>query len=614
VVGMLRRRDRKWRKAALAVTAAVACIAAGAALWRGVIPAAGTVAGGIHLTDEPGLSINPASSADGKLMAYASDRVSQSGAKPRGDLNIWVMDTEKKDKRQITDDPYDEDEPTLSGDGKLIAWRSMRDDTIYVRAVAGGPVRAVAKPGLAPRLSPDGTHIAYYSGVESQRTAPGRVWVVPTAGGNASEIAPGFADARLPAWSPDGKSILFRGAREPALKLDAVRDWWIASLDGKSIRPTGLGGKLRSALLVYHESPVVWEESRILFAARWLDTNDIFSIGFSSLLNSPIGAPHSLVSGAGVQITPAVLSGGRIAYASWSENIQLFRIDVLSGTSEQVTEKGQLLFNTKVSSSSDGRTLIFGRRTGGIRTVLTRNARTREERELETSEFAVPFVSPDGRTTAVSDDSQAAAITSIRLIDVSSGRKLAEYQDCGEVRGWTPDSRHVLYLERKLGSPPAIRALDIATGLRKTLLTDAGIEDAAIAPDGRKMAFTIRNGGIYSILYVARLTPAGVVSPWTRITVEEGLADKPVWSPDAKTIYFRARIDGFQCIWSQKLDPVNLRVVGDPRAVHHFHEAASTISLSHLSPAVFSLASGGDSLFLTVSMSDCSLWAAQRVK
>ena len=613
VVDMLRLRHRKWRKTAGVAGAAVVLIAAGAALWRWVVPAAGPTGGATQLTFDSGLSINPTSSADGKLMAYASDRAPQSGVKPRGDLNIWVMDTEKKDGlRQITDDSYDEDEPTLSGDGRLIAWRSMRDDTIYVRAVAGGPVRAVVKPGFTPRFSPDGTQIVYFTGIESQRTAPARAWVVPVMRGKPREIAPGFADARLPAWSPDGQAILFRGTREPALKLDAVRDWWIASLDGKSIRPTGLGGRLRSASMIYHESPVVWDGPRIIFAARALDSNNLWSIGFSSLLNLAIGAPQPVTSGPGVHDTPAILSGRRIAYSSWREEIHVWRLDLASGTREQMTSGPS--FNTKVSSSSDGRTLVFGRRVGGIRRVLTADTRTGQEREIETNEFAVPFVSPDGRTTAISDDSQAASVPSIRLIDMSSGSRSPEYKDCGELRGWTPDSRQVLYLERKLGSLATIRALDPATQSRKTLISYAGVEDAAIARGGTMMAFTIRKRGIYSTIYVARLTPGGVTGPWTRITADDGLADKPTWSGDGVTVYFRARIDGFQCVWSQKLDPVNLTVAGEPRAVGHFHDATSTISLSHLSPGVFSLALGGNSLFVTVSMSDSSIWAAQSMK
>ena len=50
------------------------------------------------------------------------------------------------------------------------------------------------------------------------------------------------------------------------------------------------------------------------------------------------------------------------------------------------------------------------------------------------------------------------------------------------------------------------------------------------------------------------------------------------WSPDGNLIYAFSDLDGYVCIWAQRLDPVTKRPVGAPIAVFHSHNARLSLS------------------------------------
>jgi Tol biopolymer transport system component len=592
VVGMLRRRTRPWRKWGMAAGTAVMCLVVGAAIWNRINPRPTPVEGATQITFDSGMTGNSASSADGKLLAYSSDRDSD------GDLNIWLQDMKTGTNRQITKDPDDDDDPTLSADGTWIAWRSGRESILSIEATAGGPARVVAKGALAPRLSPDGSRIAYWSGIDGERESQGHAWVIPAEGGTPREIAKGFADARLPIWSEDGKSILFRGVRDPAASLEAAQDWWIVASAGGTPHATGIGARIRAAALQPHDSSAMFTDRSVTFAARSGHGINIFSIGLYPWLGA-VGAPHAITSGAGLQDAPTILSGGRVAFSDWREKIHLFRVNRFSGTVTQVTNQQSI--DTRVSSSADGRTLAFGRRLGMARNIWVKDLRNGTERELASNELDVPFISPDGEVVAISSGSQ------IRLIDVKNTQQSSECRDCGELRGWIPHSRKLLYLQRTTGPALRLCMLDLDTKSKTTLLSVPGVDEAAVSPDKSTLAFSARSKGNHSAIFVARLTLNGAARDWEAITAPDGWAEKPLWSPDGKTVYYVSDSDGFQCIWSREVDATHLRAVGNPQGVAHFHKARTT--LSHLSPATLGFAIGGDSLFLSLSLTEGNIWA-----
>ena len=85
----------------------------------------------------------------------------------------------------------------------------------------------------APRISPDGSRVAYtVSEVKMEKDKEWKtvtqVWVVPIAGGKALQYTRGDKSSTAPDWSPDGRMLGFLSDREK----DGERQVWLMMADG----------------------------------------------------------------------------------------------------------------------------------------------------------------------------------------------------------------------------------------------------------------------------------------------------------------------------------------------------------------------------------------------
>lgn len=131
-------------------------------------------------------------------------------------------------------------EPSVSPDGKHVAFVSSRegDPEIYVMDADGANVRrltAFHKEDWAPQWSPDGGWIAFLSTREGRP----RVFVVRPDGTGTRAVSGSAAtgEEREPAWSPDGRTLAFVG-REAAGR---ARIWAVAIGDGGGADSAGDG-------------------------------------------------------------------------------------------------------------------------------------------------------------------------------------------------------------------------------------------------------------------------------------------------------------------------------------------------------------------------------------
>lgn len=166
--------------------------------------------------------------------------------------HLWVVDAETGEATQITDhDIFDEVEPTWSPDGNHIVFMSNRAQDpdldpdavdLFVIPRKGGDFRRVdTPPGTKdhPSVSPDGKWIAYY-GQEGKQVPwkSTRLWVVPFDGSAPSQnltaehdfnVAawtindlPGSPAQTPPTWSHDSKKIYFQVAHHGNTVLRAI--------------------------------------------------------------------------------------------------------------------------------------------------------------------------------------------------------------------------------------------------------------------------------------------------------------------------------------------------------------------------------------------------------
>jgi Tol biopolymer transport system component/DNA-binding winged helix-turn-helix (wHTH) protein len=165
-----------------------------------------------QLTVSPELDAFPTLSPDGRLVAYASN---QGGA---FEIRARALSGGAAE-RSVTTDGQQNVQPAWSPDGELIAYHSRRLGGIWVVPALGGVPRQISTFGSKPAWSPDGTRVAFQSDpcIDIAPNAysaniPSLIWVADRDGGHAralTSMGRPIGAHGSPAWSPDGRRIAF---------------------------------------------------------------------------------------------------------------------------------------------------------------------------------------------------------------------------------------------------------------------------------------------------------------------------------------------------------------------------------------------------------------------
>ena len=189
-----------------------------------------------NITNHPATDRVPAWSPDGTTIAFISNR---DAAGVEWAYDIYVMDADGKNQRRLTNNPAGEWYPAWSPDGQSIAFCSKGDRGnfwgIYVMDPDGKNQRRLTddpawggSEDLYPAWSPDGQMIAFYSTADENE----EIYVMDADGKNHRRLTNSPAWDAHPAWSPDGQSIAFISEREG----DENAEVYIMDADGKNQR------------------------------------------------------------------------------------------------------------------------------------------------------------------------------------------------------------------------------------------------------------------------------------------------------------------------------------------------------------------------------------------
>jgi serine/threonine protein kinase/Tol biopolymer transport system component len=607
------------RSSRVFVIGAIALVAAVGVTWwlaRPVSPAALR-----PLTADAGLTTDPALSADGQLVAYASDRAGS------GNLDIWRQQLSTGETVRLTSDPADESEPAFSPDGSRIAFRSERDGGgIWVISAFGGEPRLVARQGRRPKFSPDGAEIAYWVAVGPWYV--GNLFVVPAIGGTPASVASEFASASHPLWSADGQSLLFLGARDPHDIPTRGQDWWVVRRNGGPATKSGAADVLRrqaiddDTYVMRVIPPAAWVDDHVFFSGSSGGSTNLWRLAIPARTGKTDGeAAQKLTSGTSVESAPSVIPGGRLVFASLKRDLNIWSLPIdanggrVLGDVQQVTGSA---FDAHTSLSSDGTKLVFvSARSGnadvwmkdlisGKETALTVTPQREEQSEISADGTRVSYMVWQGPSTGT-----------LHEIATTGGVSQEICKDCYRPWDWSPDGQKLLYM-----IPEGLRQPGLALGLFDRTTRQHGVflehpDYAALArarfsPDGQWVSLmAVNRTGTYRVVIVPFQGGAGPPEErWLTIAPESTVAlDKPRWSPDGNLLYYVTEADGFRCVKAQRLEPATKRPIGPPIDVYHSHQARRSLMNAWFGALEISLTS--DRLFFNMGETTGNIWLAE---
>lgn len=182
----------------------------------------------------------PRWSPDGQTIAFVSDRAGTLPAPNEGESagerdkrlgkdkpQIWLIPTNGGEARQLTFAQYGAAEPVWSPDGSRLLFTAKTGDLPEI------PEHDGKKEPRSRRITNIFYRLNGVGYINEQRT---HLFVIPAAGGAATQITDGDWDDGGAAWSPDGAQIAFSSDRSEDRWRWGHGQIWLANADGSNPR------------------------------------------------------------------------------------------------------------------------------------------------------------------------------------------------------------------------------------------------------------------------------------------------------------------------------------------------------------------------------------------
>lgn len=467
---------------------------------------------------------HPRFSPDGNRIAFTSDR--------GGGDNIWVMNADGSDKRQLTKETFRLlNNPSWSPDGQYIVarkhfttGRSLGTGELWLYHISGGNgVPLVKRPSEVhqkelgePMFAPDGKGIFYSKDAtggpifEYAQDSNGQLFVIERydmATGKVERVTGGPGGAARPQPSPDGRYLAFVRRERAKTKL-YVRDM-----------QTGEERKIYDAMDrdvqetwavhgVYPNMGWTPDSGKVIFwAGGKIHSVDVasggesvipFSINDTRTIIDPI-RPQKPVAPDTVAVTmPRFASvspdGSRMVFEALGK---LHQQPASGGAVQPLVSNGGSDFELFPSYSRDGSQIVYvswdDARLGELRVVGAAGGEARTISKTP-GHYRRPQFSPDGRSVVyeagggggLTSDAWGAA-PGIYLLDIASGETRRITPDGGEPHFGATSDR--VYFSRGAGGKLALVSTDLNGEAERTHATGEMVSGYALAPDGSTLAF-----------------------------------------------------------------------------------------------------------------------------
>jgi TolB protein len=198
-----------------------------------------------QLTNSPGYDAEATMTVDGRRIVFTSMR--------DGDLDIYTMDADGRNVKRLTSETGYDGGPFFSRDGRKIVYRANHPQTpeqvarykkllaehliepnaleIWVMDADGRNKRQVTRLGVAsfaPYFLPDGRRIIFSSNYPDIRGRDFNLFVVGVDGSGLEQITFNNTFDGFPMFSPDGRKLVFASNRNAAVRGDTnvfIADW-----------------------------------------------------------------------------------------------------------------------------------------------------------------------------------------------------------------------------------------------------------------------------------------------------------------------------------------------------------------------------------------------------
>jgi Tol biopolymer transport system component/DNA-binding SARP family transcriptional activator len=550
-----------------------------------------------RITAQPGLEIHPSLSPDGKFIAYATG--------PTGRLRIYVRQLAGGRPIAVAESVAgDQHWPRWSPDGTHLSFEAGR--AIYEVPALGGPAKMLVAPGPGPSLngegaltdegpgylawSPDGRRIAYAAGRE--------IHVRAVAGGPVTRIAT-VDQPHSFAWSPDGSRLAFVSGNSAFVYApNAIGNiapssvWTVAATGGEPARVTDASS--------LNTSPEWLPDGRnLLFISNRDGSRDIYRVDIGPD-GRPSAAPQRVTTGLQLHGIDLSRDGKVLVYSDFSDYSNIWSLPIPQGapvssaTAEPLTTGHQSIEG--MAFSGDGRWLAFDSDRSGQQAIyrIPVSGGDPELLSADSGDDFMPSWSRDGRELAYYGFRHGRR--RLFVMPVDGGPASAVAADSGNQRfpDWAPDGRRLVFHSDRTGRFE-LYVVDRDTAGRWSAprqLTTQGGQEARWSLDGRAIVY-VRNAGLWLI------SPSGAAPRLLVDTRDPAVAPAPLlaqWSPDGRTIYFKALdAEGRTSLWAIP------EAGGQPRLLVRFDDLSRPSSRPEF-------ATDGKRFYFTTSERESDIW------